>query len=114
MLKFLTSPDLTDENMSITSLKYTSVTQIILSLWIIFLIQVATINIYTTDDLMNTAVMRSLTFIIFMVSEKIAMVKFLQHTVIQTLGWPASGLTLIITYSHFSCESKKETFFSPN
>ena len=52
---------------------------------------------------MSTTIMQSLTFTIFKLSKKIAMLKFLPHTI---------SSTLIITYSHFSCESKKYLAFN--
>ena len=52
---------------------------------------------------MSTTIMQSLTFILFMVPEKIATIIFTTYG--QSASWPA-GLTLIITDAHFSCESK--------
>ena len=49
--------------------------------------------------------MQNLTFIIFIVSEKIATLKVLPHT---------DNLTFIITYSHFSCDSKIHFFQTAN
>ena len=49
--------------------------------------------------------MQSLTFIVFIVSEKITTLKFLPHT-----DTGRASLTLIITIdSHFSCKSKIRT-----
>ena len=50
---------------------------------------------------MSTAIMQSLTFIIFIVSEKIATLKFLSPA-----DTRPANLTLIITHSHSACESK--------
>ena len=59
--------------------------------------------------------MQGLTVITFIGSEKISVLKFLPH---QTITWLAGWLvspTLIITYSHFSCQSKitKSWFYQP-
>ena len=52
---------------------------------------------------MSTTIIQSLTFIIFIVSEKIATLKSLLP-----MDTQPAGLTLVITLTHISYESKKK------